>query len=408
MLVTYFKDSRTLARYRSGLANLYLENFIVWLESQGYRRFTIRRHVREVVHFADWAEAEGLALRDLDRSALSRLCSQLAERNSLRYPCGKQRQICHSACLLVNFLEAVGAVESRPPHTSTQEPALLLHFREWMRTQRGTLDSTLNRYRLPIIELLDDLGTEPSAFDAIGLREFLLRRVKCFSQGKSKNLGTAVRMFLRFLIARGYCETGVGTRHSNCCELATVLSAQDVERLINSCDQSSPLGARDRAILVLIARLGLRAGDVSALKFSDLLWEEGTLIISGKGRRQTRLPLPQEVGEAILHYLRHGRPHKVSDRIFITTTAPFVPISRQSVGRTVFRAIRRSGISAPTQGAHLLRHSAATGMLREGVSLPAIGALLRHASIETTTVYAKVDVDLLQEVAMPWPEVQPC
>ena len=120
------------------------------------------------------------------------------------------------------------------------------------------------------------------------------------------------------------------------------------------------------------------------------------------------MPLPQEVGKAILHYLRHGRPHKVGDRIFITTTAPFVPISRQAVGQTVARAIRRTGISAPTQGAHLLRHSAATRMLREGVSLPAIGALLRHASIETTTVYAKVDVDLLQEVAMPWPEVQPC
>src|SRR5208337_3360666 len=114
MLITYFKDSRTLARYCSGLANLYLENFIVWLESQGYRRFTIRRHVREVAHFADWAEAEGLALRDLDRGALNRLCSQLAERNSLRYPCGKQRQICHSACLWIDFLEAVGAVETCP------------------------------------------------------------------------------------------------------------------------------------------------------------------------------------------------------------------------------------------------------------------------------------------------------
>jgi integrase/recombinase XerD len=275
------------------------------------------------------------------------------------------------------------------------------------------LDITLNRYRLSIIDLLDDLGTDPSAFDATGLREFLLRRVSCFSQGKSKNLATAVRMFLRFLIARGYCAPGL--EHAiptvakwRLSSLPKYLSIQDVECLINSCDQSSPLGARDRAIMLLIACLGLRAGDVSALKFGDLLWEEGALAISGKSRRQTRLPLPQGVGEAILFYLRHGRPHKVSDRIFITSTAPFVPISRQAVGSTVFRAIRRTGISAPTKGAHLLRHSAATRMLREGVSLPAISALLRHASIETTTVYAKVDVGLLQEVAMPWPEVRPC
>jgi integrase/recombinase XerD len=391
MLITYFKDARTLARYRSGLANLYLENFIAWLESQGYRRFAIRRHVREVVHFADWAEAEGLALPDLDRSALNRLCSQLAERNSLRYRCGKLRQICHSACLLIDFLEEVGAVEFCRPYTSTQDPALLLQFREWMRTQRGTLDITLSRYRLPIIDLLDDLGTEPRTFDAIGLREFLLRRVSCFSPGKSKNLATAVRMFLRFLIARGYCAPGL--EHAiptvakwRLSSLPKYLSVQDIECLINSCDQSSPLGARDRAILVLIARLGLRAGDVSALKFGDLLWEEGTLIVSGKGRRPTRLPLPQEVGEAILYYLSNGRPRKVSDRIFITTTAPFVPISRQAVAQTVARAIRRTGISAPSKGSHLLRHSAATRMLREGVSLPAISALLRHASIEMSAV----------------------
>jgi hypothetical protein len=144
-------------------------------------------HVREVVHFADWAEAEGLALRDLDRGALNRLCSQLAERNSLRYPCGKQRQICHSACLWIDFLEAVGAVETCPPHRSAQEPALLLQFREWMRTQRGTLDTTLNKYRLPIIDLLDDLGTEPQnasfprkarpfAFDDGASKESSLRR----------------------------------------------------------------------------------------------------------------------------------------------------------------------------------------------------------------------------------------
>jgi hypothetical protein len=166
-LITYFKDSRTLARYRSGLANLYLEDFIVWLESQGYRRLRIRRHVCGVVQFADWTEAEGLALHDLDRGALNRLVSQLAERNSLRYPCGKQKQICRSASLFIDFLEEIGAVEPRPACTSTQDPALLLQFREWMRSQRGTLDSTLNEYRrldgnghtYEIVGILRDEGT---------------------------------------------------------------------------------------------------------------------------------------------------------------------------------------------------------------------------------------------------------
>jgi len=220
-------------------------------------------------------------------------------------------------------------------------------------------------------------------------------------------------MFLRFLIARGRCAPGL--EHAvptvarwRLSSLPRYLPAEDVERLIHSCDPASLLGARDRAILLLIARLGLRASDVSALKFSDLLWEQGTLIVSGKNRRGTRLPLPQDAGEAILHYLRHRQPHKVSDSVFITVTAPFVPISRHVIRRVVMAALRRAGISAPTQGAHLLRHSVATRLLREGVSLSAIGVLLRHASIETTTPYAKVDVDLLREIALPWPEVQPC
>jgi integrase/recombinase XerD len=302
-------------------------------------------------------------------------------------------------CLLIDFLEEIGAVEARPPYTLTH---------------RGTLDITLNGYRQPILDLLDDLGTEPSTFDAIGLREFLAPTRELFQSMEIEEPGYGCADVLALFDCQGLFAPGL--EHAiptvakwRLSSLPKYLSIQDVESLINSCDQSSPLGARDRAILLLIARLGLRAGDVSALKFGDLLWEEGTLIVSGKGRRQTRLPLPQGVGKAILYYLRHGRPRKVGDRIFITTAAPFVPISRQAVGQTVARAIRHTGISAPTKGSHLLRHSAATRLLREGVSLPTISALLRHASIETTTVYAKVDVDLLQEVAMPWPEeVQPC
>src|SRR5215831_19669992 len=154
MLITYFKDPRTLARCRSGLANIYLDDFITWLENQGYRRFMIRRHVRGVVYFTDWAEAEGLAVGDLDRGALNRFCGQLEERKSLRYPSGNRRYFYHSACLFVNFLETVGAVKPCHAHGSSQDPALLLEFREWMRTQRGTLDTTLNNYRLPIIDLL--------------------------------------------------------------------------------------------------------------------------------------------------------------------------------------------------------------------------------------------------------------
>jgi site-specific recombinase XerD len=233
------------------------------------------------------------------------------------------------------------------------------------------------------------------------------------SQEKSKILATAIRMFLRFLIARGNCATGLehavpSVARWRLSSRPKYLPDKDVESLINSCDQASPLGARDRSILLLIARLGLRAGEVSALRMGDFSWTDGTLVISGKNRHETRLPLPQEVGDAILHYLKHSRPHVENDYVFITSVAPFTPITRFAVSGTVERALQRTGINSPSQGSHLLRHSLATSLLRWGVSLPAIGALLRHASIETTTVYAKVDFALLKEVAMPWTEVTSC
>lgn len=413
MLTTYFKSPRSLEQYRSSLAGPYLDDFVTWLKSQGYRRITVRRHVREVVHFASWAAKEGLTIQKLDPGALDKLRRYLAECKSLRYVSGDHNHIYKSARVFVRFLEVAGLVDLGVPRATAQVPVLLREFNEWMKVQRGTLDSTLANYRLPITALLQKLGNDPNAFTAKGLREFLLGHIEHSSPEKSKNLATAIRMFLRYLIAQGDCATGLDhavptVARWRLSSLPKYLPAKDVERLINSCDQSLPLGARDRAMFLLIARLGLRAGDVSGLKFGDLRWSDGTLVVSGKNRRETRLPLPQEVGEAILHYLKHGRPHLANDHVFITAVAPFIPITRQVVGRAVARALHRTGIKSHTRGAHLLRHSVATSMLNDGISLPAIGALLRHASIDTTRVYAKVDFALLKEVAMPWPEVQSC
>ena len=415
MLTDYFKSPLTLERYRSGLIGPHLDAFTAWLDEHGYRRISIRRHVREVVHFAAWAKTAGIPVEGLNRDALDRLHFYLAKRELLRYRNGGHQRLYQSAYVFVGFFEATGVVCELTPSTTTPSQAerLWCEFTEWMRAQRGTMNSTLTSYRLPIAALLQNLGTDPRAFTAERLRHFLLRQVKQSSQVQSKNLATALRMFLRFLIARGDCATGLDyaiptVARWRLAALPKYLPADAVERLIHSCDPASTLGARDRAILLLIARLGLRAGDVSALKFRDLHWSEAALIVSGKNRCETRLPLPQDVGDAILHYLRHARPPVSSDRVFITTTAPRTPISRQVVGRAVRRALRRTGISAPTEGAHLLRHSAATSLLHDGTSLSAIGALLRHTSIDTTTVYAKVDVGLLSEIAMPWPEVSSC
>lgn len=413
MLTTYFKNPLTLAHYSSGIAGLYLDDLIGWLKNQGYCRTTIRRHIREINHFTAWAKSEKLTTHDLDRGVLNKFHCHLEKRGALRYPSGAHHHTYQSARVFINFLENVGIVERLDPAALPKPPILFLEFRDWMRIQRGTLDSTIDNYRLPIIDLLQRLEEGPSTFTAQNLRECLLQYVGYSSREKSKNWATAVRMFLRFLIAKGICNADL--EHAiptvarwRLSSLPKYIPIQDVESLINSCDQACPIGIRDQAILLLLARLGLRASDVSGMKFSNIDWSGGALIVSGKNRCETRLPLPQEVGEAILHYLQNGRPPVANKHVFITSIAPFVPITRQVVSRAVTRAIRRTGINAPSQGAHLLRHSVATGMLRQGISLPAVGELLRHASIETTTIYAKVNVNLLQEVAMSWPEVPSC
>ena len=411
MLTSYFESARSLARYRSGLTGPYLDEFVCWLEGRGYGRTSIRRHIREVVHFGDWACEEGLSIKRCDQRALRKLRNHLAKHNQLRDRQGNHKHLYQSASVFVNFLEAIGLVTALDLKAKT--PELLREFCEWMRVQRGTLDSTLSNYRPCIISMLDSMGSEPKSYTARELREFLIRHTEQFRPGKSKTLATALRMFLRFLIARGDCAAGLDhaiptVAHWRLSAIPKYLPADDVERLIDSCDQALSLGARDRAMLLLIARLGLRASDVSKLKMSDLDWREGKLIVSGKNRTETKLPLPQGVGDAILHYLKHGRAQIASNYVFITTTAPLVPISSKSVSRAVFRALRRTGISAPTKGSHLLRHSLATKMLRDGAALASVGALLRHTSMQTTQVYAKVDFSSLKEVAMPWPEVQSC
>jgi site-specific recombinase XerD len=284
-----------------------------------------------------------------------------------------------------------------------------------MRQQRGTCEATLDLYDQPIRALLGRVGDDPTKLDARTLREFVMEGAQVCGWAAAKKRTTALRMFLRFLIAEGKCATGlVGAvpilAHWRLAALPRYLAEDDVERLIASCDAESPVGVRDRAILLLLARLGLRAGDIIQLELDDIDWKRGWILVSGKSRRQTRLPLTQEVGLALVRYLRGARPPSTDRAVFVRSRAPFRAFrSHCAVSVIVDRALCRAGVRRPSRGAaHLLRHSIATSMLRHGASLTEVGALLRHQSIATTQIYAKVDVNALQAIAQPWPEVLPC
>ena len=410
MLTTYFKHPFTLRKLRSDPAGPYLDDFASQLTQVGYCRDRIRDYLRGAGRFSTWAQSDGLAADALDSQALAQFRRFLDSQDRLRYRRGEYSDTFVGARHFVGFLQARGVVPTPAPAV---EPELLTEFCHWMHTQRGVTETTLNGYRPALRRLLDALGEHPEHYTAKQLRGFVLDRTRGHRTSQARTTVTVLRMFLRCLIVQGRCApdllfaipTIAGWRRSS---LPSYLSAEEIERVIDTCNCTTAIGARDRAVLLLLARLGLRAGDVAALQLNDIDWEQGLFRVAGKSRRQTALPLPQDVGEALLHYLTNHRPAVDTSHAFITVIAPFVPFSRWVVSTITARALRLAQIDAPSYGAHLLRHSAATAMLRQGTSMEAIGAVLRHTSIETTHVYTKVDVDLLNQVVMPWLEVESC
>ena len=186
--------------------------------------------------------------------------------------------------------------------------------------------------------------------------------------------------------------------------LPKFLPAEQVKQVLASCDRKTPVGKRNYAILLLLARLGFRAGEIVALALDDIDWENGDILVRGKGQRLTRLPLPSDVGEALVEYLRDVRPTGRTRRLFLRIRAPLRGLAGSvSVDCIVARALNRAGLAPPLKGAHLLRHSLATDLLRQGASLAEIGQLLRHSQPNTTQIYAKVDIDTLRGITVAWP-----
>ncbi len=413
MLTTYFKRQTTRATYYSGPAGPYLDEFTDWLVRCGYQQDSIRRRLQGAVQLATWAKAASWDLPSLERGVLADFRRYLSKRGQLLYSSGQRSAHWHGARLFLEFLQAQQIMPPVSDPVQTARPPLLRTFEEWMQIHRGVKPATLRNYRHHLIDLLATLGESPEQFDAGRLRTFLLSYAERHSRASAKMRVKALRAFLRFLIATERCEPRLETAIPSIAEwrlstLPRYLSPQDVERVITACDDTTAIGIRDKAIVVLLARLGLRAGEVANLKLNDIDWSQGAFTVIGKSRREARLPLPQDVGDAMLHYLNAARPAINSNAIFITAIAPWTPIASNTVSSVAALAIRRAGIEAPSFGAHVLRHSAATGWLSQGASLQVIGEVLRHRDTATTAHYAKVDLGLLEQVVRPWPGAAEC
>ena len=302
--------------------------------------------------------------------------------------------------------------------TSAPEPKrsqLTREYGAWMRDHRGLAATTIS-HTLPVIgSLLCTVDDDPARLDAAAVRRFVLEHIQRHAPASAGYVTTIVRCFLRWLVAQDRCSTDLMEAVPKVptwklAKLPRYLPDSDVERILGACDRPNSMALRDRAMLLLLIRLGLRASDVVALQLGDLDWAQARLRVVGKERRETRLPLSQDAGDAILRYLEAERPAAATNHVFLTARAPIRPISSSGLRDVVRRLIERAGIQAPSRGTHILRHSLATRLLRQGATLDTIGAVLRHRDLNTTALYAKVDVGLLRQVAQPWPgaEVSPC
>jgi site-specific recombinase XerD len=413
MFEHFFDRLSKIQSLRDGPGGSFFEGFATELHQNGYSKITIRRHIRAGEQFLSWIIQIGKPLSCLSEKIIERYDQHLDQ--CLSFSNGHQLQLLNGARLFLKYLRDTGTITTPIIDSTAQDPDLLTEFYEWMRQHRGTSDLTLYNYSLSIRELLKRFGEDPTRFNAKDLRQFVLEKSDQSGWAAAKKCTTALRMFLRFLITEGKCSDGLDgaipvLAHWRLSSLPQYVQPEEVEHIIDSCDLKSPVGKRNRAILLLLARLGLRAGDILDLRLSDIDWEGAWIYVSGKGHCQDRLPLTQEVGNGIVDYLQDGRPQTDTDVVFVRARAPFRAFgSHCAISVIVAQAMRRAGVTCQSRGAaHVLRHSVATSMLRKGVSLQDIAAILRHRSIETTEIYAKVDTTTLKQIAQPWPEVEIC
>ena len=389
-----------------------LEDFLGHYSTEGYRPCTLRNFRSYVQHFLVWLHRSRTPIRavnsDIVEAFLAHDClchTYAVTPNKLR-----TARTCESIVKrFANFLAKQGVAPDAFITLKQRKERHLKEFCIWLEQHRGISTSTIEGHDHYASAVIRDLGTDPSQYAAALVRQVLLRHFAKSSIDHAKRIAGSLRMYLRFLASTGACSASLinavpSPAFWRLSTLPRYIPMEDVERVIASCDVTTPGGVRDHAILLLLARLGLRAGDICELHLSDIDWVNAEIHVCGKSKRSVALPLPQDVGDALLQYIRTVRPPAATPSLFLCLTGPHRPFADSSaVSMIVAAALRRTGIHRERgRGAHLLRHSLATDMLRSGASMETIGTLLRHKSRETTAIYAKVDVPMLESVTQAW------
>lgn len=402
-------DRIVLSQAPDGPLAGHIDAFAQSQTTQGYARYSIYRQVLLAVDFSHWLKQKGIGLSHVSSDHSSQYLHDRARRGRPRQ--GDAAALKH----LLEFLRCGSLIAAEKVAAAQLTPAerCAWSYAQHLRNARDLARTTIVNY-VPFVRgfLTDRFGSGPvrlSRLNAGDVVRFVRRQARLLHLKRAKLMTTALRSFLRYARYRGDVARDLAAAvpivaNWTMSSIPRAIGAHEIRQLLTSINRRTAIGQRDYAILLLLARLGLRSGEVAFLELEDIDWDAGQVSVRGKRGNRTALPLPADVGAAIAAYLRQGRPCSTSRRVFLRSKAPVRGfLSQCAIGSVIRHALQRAHIQAPTTGAHQFRHALATQMLRRGASLTEIGEVLRHRSLQTTTIYAKVDLNALRTLALPWP-----
>lgn len=403
----YLNTSRVVRSLKEGPFGEHIHLYVEQLQRDGYCLVTGHRYLSLARDFGFWLDATGSGLADV-REAL--VTQYLAERSRHRR---RYRGDARALARLLAVLRDANVIAPRPTPSHDPREDLLQAYALYMERKRGLAPASVASHVWFLRPFLQELRIATTA----DLARLSGRKVAVYVERHASDRGATtarimcsrLRVFLRYLHCEGFISADLTgalptIRRPGEARLPSFMPLDEVQRVLDGCDHSTETGRRDHAILMLLARLGLRACEVARLSLDDFDWRAGQFTVRGKGRKTATMPLPPDVGEAIAAYLRHGRPRSDSRRLFLRAVAPHTGFKGAPGVQTVARsAIARAGATGlARRGSHAFRHSLATGLLRSGATLTEIGQLLRHEQQDTTRIYAKVDLDRLRPLGLPW------
>ncbi len=415
MIEKFFIQQQTLFRIREGLLGPHLPALAKALDEAHYSMATIRLHLRAAGHFGVWLQKKSIAVADVSEVTVASYIRGLDRQCSPSTPNGR---LPHSALGLHRLFEVLRRAEVLKPATATDSQSSVAkwladfdyHLDHVAGCAIGSRANYLRYARRLLQDVFGNAEVDWSRLSASTVTDFVRREAAKLRPIACGQPVTAIRSLIRFLASKGSVPAGLygavpavrTWRHSS---IPRAISAEEVERVLAACDAESAYGLRERAVVLLLARLGLRAGEVIRLRVDDIDWVRGCILVrAGKTHRERTLPLSQEVGDALVLYVRQSRPVSAHRELFLRWRPPFRPLCESvSISALVQKLLKRAGVSIYRPGAHVFRHTLATGMANNGTTFKAIADVLGHGSLASTEIYAKLNLGSLSQVAMPWP-----